>query len=92
MRDEMGAEPCTPQHLAGQDPLAVQISIGLHGLCQPLTALQCRLEIGMMDATQEGLETAVRDALSECTRLNEMVTAMQDKVLGPAGRRCSEER
>ncbi len=64
--------------------LASRIAVGLHDLCQPLTALQCRLEIGKMDATAEGMETAIEDALTECTRLNGMVRAMQDKVVNCA--------
>ena len=70
--------------LAAEMALAKEISIGLHDLCQPLTALQCRLELGKMDATAEGMEAAIADALAECARLNDMVRAMQDRVLHPA--------
>ncbi len=78
--------------LLSVEQLATEISVALHGLCQPLTALQCRLEIGMMDATLTGFEAAVRDALVECLRLNGMVLAMQQKVLTPARHQGTEPR
>ncbi len=74
------------------DALAAEIALDLHGLCQPLTALQCRLEIGRMDATLEGLDAAIVDALRECVRVNAQVRAMQDKVFDSKRHEMAGER
>lgn len=74
------------------DELAAEIAIDLHGLCQPLTALQCRLEIGRMEATLEGLDAAIVDALRECVRVNALVRAMQDKVFDSKRHEMAGER
>ncbi len=49
----------------------------LHGICQPLTALQCRLEICEMNRQPDEIHTAIAEALRECHRLSERVRAMQ---------------
>jgi len=56
------------------------ISMALHDLCQPLTALQCRLELGEMLATPAAKEEAIRDALLECGRLKTSVEQMRGFV------------
>jgi hypothetical protein len=65
------------------DRLAAEISVGLHDLCQPLSTLQCRLEIGMIDGTPNEMSAAITDALNECTKLNNQVREMQLKVARP---------
>jgi len=55
-----------------------RISRALHDLCQPLTALQCGLEIAELTGTVEGYREAVRLALVECGRLVEAVHSMRE--------------
>ena len=56
------------------------IASALHDLCQPLTALHCRLEIGQMSETPEGYAAAVDEALVESERLLRGVSAMRELV------------
>jgi signal transduction histidine kinase len=73
--DEMaaGAAPAA-------DATVRRLASALHDLCQPLTALQCRLEIGSLMGTPEGHAEAVREGLKECERLMTRVKAMQAMV------------
>ncbi len=59
-----------------------EIADVLHELCQPLTALQCRLEISQINetATVQGCTPVWRDCLQECARLNNAVATMRDLV------------
>jgi hypothetical protein len=57
-----------------------RISHALHDLCQPLTTLQCRLEIAQMTGTPEDYRDAVVLGLAECDRLIEGVGAMREIV------------
>jgi signal transduction histidine kinase len=56
------------------------IASALHDLCQPLTALHCRLEIGQMSETSDGYAAAVDEALVESERLLRGVSAMRELV------------
>ena len=53
----------------------------LHDLCQPLTALQCRLEIGKMLGDVVSLEEAVDGALEETRRMCEVIAVMRQRLL-----------
>lgn len=57
-----------------------KVAASLHDLCQPLTALQCRLEIGQLLATPAAYEEAVMEGLRESERLVASVTAMRELV------------
>jgi hypothetical protein len=57
-----------------------QMSKALHDLCQPLTVLQCRLEIGGLAGTPESYREAVSLGLVECARLMDAVESMRDIV------------
>lgn len=46
-----------------------RLSRALHDLCQPLTTLQCRLEMAGMLGTMEAYREAVELGLVECERL-----------------------
>jgi hypothetical protein len=59
-----------------------QMSKALHDLCQPLTVLQCRLEIGGLTGTSESYREAVSLGLVECARLMKAVESMRDIVRG----------
>lgn len=47
-----------------------QMSTVLHDMCQPLTALQCRLEMAELMNTCEDYREAVALGISECARLS----------------------
>jgi len=59
------------------DALVERIDVALHGLCQPLTVLQCRLAIGELNGEPEAMREAIREALLECARLNNTVGSMR---------------
>jgi hypothetical protein len=50
----------------------------LHELCQPLTTLQCRLEMAGVIGTAEGYREAVDQGLAECLRLVRAVESMRE--------------
>lgn len=52
----------------------------LHGFCQPLTVLQCRLALGELSGELLAMREAIRAALGECARLNEKVDAMREML------------
>jgi hypothetical protein len=62
---------------ASEDALVERIDVALHGLCQPLTVLQCRLAIGELNGEPEAMREAIREALLECARLNKTVGSMR---------------
>ena len=54
------------------------MEVALHDLCQPLTVLQCKLEMGLLKGGEEATQAAVMDGLRECKRLNAVVTTMRN--------------
>ena len=57
----------------------------LHDLCQPLTAMECRLVLGPMgergaEPTPEDMRQTIHEALIECERLMTQVRLMQDRL------------
>ena len=50
-----------------------QLSAGVHDLCQPLTTLQCRLELATLTRTPDSYREAVEDGLIECRRMVEAI-------------------
>lgn len=50
----------------------------LHDLCQPLTTLQCRLEMATVVGTDAGYREAVELGLGECARLMDAVESLRD--------------
>jgi C4-dicarboxylate-specific signal transduction histidine kinase len=54
----------------------------LHDLCQPLTALQCRLELGRMLGHAGALEESIDGALEETRRMFEVIAQMRQRLLG----------
>ena len=75
----------------GREPLhseAMWMEELLHDLCQPLTALQCRLFLATMtrgEARADEMEQAVADALKQCDRAIGLVRLMQERVLETEG-------
>ena len=52
----------------------------LHGLCQPLTVLQCRLAMGELIGDADAMRNAVAEALVECARVNLAVGLMREML------------
>jgi hypothetical protein len=78
------------QEAIGTD-LVEQIDVALHGLCQPLTVLQCRLAIGELIGEPDAMRDAIRDGLQECARLNQTVETMRE-ILHRAMGNTEDER
>jgi hypothetical protein len=57
--------------------LVERIDVALHGLCQPLTVLQCRLAMGKLAGEPKEMREAIHEALRECARLNRTVGTMR---------------
>lgn len=55
-----------------------RLSHALHDLCQPLTTLQCRLELAELVGTMEAYREAAAVGLEECSRLVETVGSMRE--------------
>jgi hypothetical protein len=64
----------------GETKLVERIDDALHGLCQPLTVLQCRLALGELSGEPEAMQEAIGAALGECARLNMAVGAMREML------------
>ena len=62
---------------AGALDLVERIDVALHGLCQPLTVLQCRLAMGELLGEPDDMREAIRDGLQECARMNQRVGTMR---------------
>jgi hypothetical protein len=71
--------------------LVERIDVALHGLCQPLTVLQCRLAMGEMIGEPEAMREAIREALLECVRLNQTIGTMRT-MLQQAMQSSEDER
>jgi len=67
-----------------------QIGAALHELCQPLTTLQCTLEMAALTDTLEAYRVAMETGLSECRRLVASVESMRE-VLQEARRETGSE-
>jgi hypothetical protein len=71
--------------------LVERIDVALHGLCQPLTVLQCRLAMGELIGEPDAMRDAIREGLHECARMNKTVGTMramlQQVMLDPDGER-----
>jgi hypothetical protein len=57
--------------------LVERIDVALHGLCQPLTVLQCRLAMGELIGDPDAMREAIRVGLLECERVNKLVATMR---------------
>ena len=62
-----------------------ELGRALHDLCQPLTTLQCRLELAQLQGTAEGHLEAVEKGLVDCERLTELVKSMRVMLRAAAG-------
>jgi hypothetical protein len=55
--------------MASREAYLREIEKGLHDLCQPVTSLQCQLELGKMAGDREALLEAVEGGLLETRRI-----------------------
>jgi len=69
-----------------KDCMLQEIESELHDLCQPLTTLQCRLELGLMCGDVASLMEAVEGALVETASLFQGIGAMRERLLLELGR------
>jgi hypothetical protein len=67
------------------EELVERIDVVLHGLCQPLTVLQCRLAMGELSGEPVAMREAIGAALGECERLNAAVGAMREMLRQATG-------
>jgi hypothetical protein len=65
------------EQTGGMD-LVERIDVALHGLCQPLTVLQCRLAMGELIGEPAAMRDAIREGLQECARMNKTVGTMRE--------------
>jgi len=80
----MCGRDCVCEREAGE--LAMErMSRALHDLCQPLTTLQCRLEMAGLVGTAEAYREAVDLGLAECGRIADVVAAMREILWAGAG-------
>jgi signal transduction histidine kinase len=63
------------------------IAAALHDLCQPLTALQCSLDLGQMQDDTQSMRASMEGALQECARLRVAVARMRTMVRQGLGSR-----
>jgi hypothetical protein len=62
-----------------------EIERGLHDLAQPLTALQCRLELGILMGDPDALLEAATGALVDTGRMFAEIGQMRERLFGAAG-------
>jgi hypothetical protein len=58
-----------------------EIDMELHNLCQPLTALQCRMELARQRGSQEAFRGALDDSLEETGKIFAAVARMRERLL-----------
>lgn len=64
-----------------QRPELRELERELHDLCQPLTALQCRLELGKVIGGEAALLEAADGALEDSARVFAGVARMRERLL-----------
>ena len=67
-------------HVKSSAQLVERIVVALHGLCQPLTVLQCRLALGVLIGDPGAMREALHEVLQECVRLNAVVGTMREML------------
>jgi hypothetical protein len=69
-----------------KNSMVVEIERELHDLCQPLTTLQCQLELGQMCGDEASLMEAVEGALLETTKVFRGIGLMRERLMHEMGR------
>jgi hypothetical protein len=81
---QTGGQRIGPELNASGQGTMSRLSKALHDLCQPLTTLQCRLELASALGTAEAHREAVELGAVECLRLMDAVAAMREIVCDAA--------
>jgi hypothetical protein len=78
--------------MTARDAYTREIEKGLHDLCQPVTTLQCRLELGRMAGDSASLLEAVEGGLLEMRRIFEAIDCFRERMqsLGLNGEQQNE--
>jgi len=86
-------ETSVEQHAQGQisGELLRDLERELHDLCQPVTALQCRLELGKICGGEEALLEAADGALEDAGRIFAAVAKMRDRLVAESAALHSRE-
>jgi signal transduction histidine kinase len=71
-----------------QDSFLREIEVHLHDLCQPVTALQCRLELGRAIDDRDSLSEAVVGGLEDTQRIFAAVRRLRDRLAEEDANRC----
>jgi hypothetical protein len=66
--------------MTARDAYTREIEKGLHDLCQPVTTLQCRLELGKMAGDSASLLEAVEGGLLEMRRIFEAIGRFRERM------------
>ena len=77
MATDVSAEP--PTIAAGE--VFRELERELHDLCQPVTSLQCRLELGKICGDQASLVEATEGALDDTVRIFEAVMRLRERLV-----------
>lgn len=56
------------------------VGVVLHDMCQPLTVLRCKLELGLLFGEPAAMREALQDSLEACVRLTGTVDRMRNLV------------
>ena len=72
--------------LVRNDLILREMERELHDLCQPLTKLQCGLELGQMCGDESSLMEAVEGALVETATLFQGIGVMRERLVREMGR------
>ena len=72
--------------LVRNDLILREMERELHDLCQPLTKLQCGLELGQMCGDESSLMEAVEGALVETAKLFQGIGMMRERLVREIGR------
>lgn len=56
------------------------VGVVLHDMCQPLTVLRCKLELGLLFGEPAAMREALEDSLEACVRLTGTVDRMRHLV------------
>lgn len=77
---EVEASALAREAMAQHRQLLHRLHHELHDLCQPLTALQCRLEVGRLQGDEAAMQEALTGGLEEAGRLFEVVARMRNTL------------
>jgi len=72
--------------LVRNDLILREMERELHDLCQPLTKLQCGLELGQLCGDEASLMEAVEGALVETATLFQGIGVMRERLVREMGR------